>query len=176
MIGALWRLRRCLTHQSRVLYFKAIIMSDLMYGSNAFSPLLTANQLDRLQVMQNRAARAVFGLSHHTSARTLLLQLDTYRVSEIFRQKFIVLVWRSRNEHASSELQALLVPSSAGPTRLHSTMGLRQPPVFTRFGKGCLAFRGAQLWNTLPSDIRAISTLRQFRASMIPHTLTGLST
>ena len=175
-IGALWRLRRCLTHQSRVLYFKAIIMSDLMYGSNAFSPLLTANQLDRLQVMQNRAARAVFGLSHHTSARTLLLQLDTYRVSEIFRQKFIVLVWRSRNEHASSELQALLVPSSAGPTRLHSTMGLRQPPVSTRFGKGCLAFRGAQLWNTLPSDIRAISTLRQFRASMIPHTLTGLST
>eukprot|EP00117_Sycon_ciliatum_P013261 scpid22861/ scgid13992/ len=85
--------------------------SLLMYGTNAFSPLLTANQLDRLQVMQNRAARAVFGLSHHTSARTLLLQLDTYRVSEIFRQKFIVLVWRSRNGHASSDLQALLLSS-----------------------------------------------------------------
>ena len=136
--GALWRLRRCLTHQSRVLYFKAIIMSDLMYESNAFSPLLTANQLDRQPVMKNRAARAIFGLSHHTSSRTLLLKLDTYRVSEIFRQKFIVLVWRSRNGHASSDLQSLLVPSSACPTRLHSTMGLRQPPVCTRLGKGHL--------------------------------------
>ena len=146
-------------------------MSDLMYGSNAFSPVPTGNQLDRLQVMQNRVARSVFGLSHHTSARTLLLKLDAYRVSEIFRQKFIVLVWWSRNGHASSDQQAFLVPSSAGPTRLSFTIGLRQPPVCTRFGKGCLAFRGAQLWNTLPSNIRAISTLRQFRASMIPHTL-----
>ena len=126
-------------------------MSDLMYGSNAFSPLLTANQLDRLQVMQNRAARAVFGLSHHTSARTLLLKLDTYRVSEIFRQKFIVLVLRSRNGHASSDLQALLVPSSAGPTRLHSTMGLRQPPFCTRFGKGCLAFRAPSCGTPYPA-------------------------
>ena len=72
-IGALWRSRRCLCLGSRIQYVRSAIMPDLLHGSNAFSSSVKASQLDRLPVMQNQAARAVYGLPSHlcsASART----------------------------------------------------------------------------------------------------------
>ena len=66
-IGALWRSRRCLSLSSRIQYVKSVIMPDLLYGSNAFSSSLKVSQLDRLQVLQNRAARAVCRLTPRLS-------------------------------------------------------------------------------------------------------------
>ena len=92
-VGVLWRMRRCFSMQSRIQYLKSVIMPDFSYGSNAFSASLAGKHLDRLQVLQNRAARAVYGRSPRTSARNLLVQLGAYRVQEIFIQKLIFLVW-----------------------------------------------------------------------------------
>eukprot|EP00117_Sycon_ciliatum_P043456 scpid33100/ scgid31459/ len=171
-VGVLWRMRRCLSMQSRIQYFKSVIMPDFSYGSNAFSASLAGKHLDRLQVLQNRAARAVYGCSPRTSARNLLVQLGAYRVREIFIQKLIFLVWRCRYSRASPTLQVLLLPTSGAPTRLQLSMGLRPPPTRTELGKGCLAFQGARLWsNALPSEVRAIPHPAQFRTAAVPHSM-----
>ena len=69
-VGALWRARPCLTRRSREQYVKSVVMPDLLYGSVAFSGCLRQDQRSRLQVQQNRAARAVFGLPPRTKAPT----------------------------------------------------------------------------------------------------------
>ena len=66
---------------SLVLFFKAAIMPDLLYGSNAFSPGLTQAQTDRLQVAQNRGARAVYGRPGFSRASDLLERMQVFRRS-----------------------------------------------------------------------------------------------
>ena len=169
-IGALWRMRRCLNHQSRMTYFRSLIMSDLLYASNAYSSSLQRRYLDRLQVLQNSGARAVFGRPPWSSARDLLERIAVFRVAEVFNQKLAYLVWRCRYALASPELQALLTPAAPGPTGLQSAMGLCVPVSRSVAGRGRFACKGAVLWNALPSDIRAIHHARQFRTQVIPYT------
>ena len=110
-IGGLWRSRRCLCLSSRIQqwqHVRSVIMPDL-----AFSSSLKVSQLDRLQVLQNRAARAVYGLPPHTSAQPLLERMSLYRVRECYAQKRLVLVWRCVNGKASSDLQDLLFPGAS---------------------------------------------------------------
>ena len=57
------------------------VMPDLLYGSNCFYSCLTAQEVDRLQKLQNRAARAVFGKLPGTSAHPLLVQMGLFRIS-----------------------------------------------------------------------------------------------
>ena len=170
-IGVLWRMRRCLSTQGRITYFQSIIMPDLLYGSNAFSTSLAARHCHRLQVLQNRGARVVFGRPPWTSAHDLLERLSLYRVTEVYKQKLAFLAWRCRYGQASPELQVLLLPACGPSTRLDSGMGLCLPPARSSSGKGTFAFQGALCWNNLPSSIRSISVPRQFRAAAVPFLL-----
>ena len=85
-------MRRCLNHQSCMTYFRSLIMSDLLYASNAYSSSLQRRYLDRLQVLQNSGARAVFGRPPWSSARDLLECMAVFRVAEVFNQKLAYLV------------------------------------------------------------------------------------
>ena len=125
-IGALWRSRRCLSLSSRIQYVRSVIMPDLLYGSKAFSSSLKVSQLDRLQpvqVLQNRAARAVYGLPPHTSAQPLLERMSLYRVRECYAQKRLVLVWRCVNGKASS----VLLSRTYSHHQLAAPLGTRFP-------------------------------------------------
>ena len=151
-IGALWRMRRCLNHQSRMTYFRSLIMSDLLYASNAYSSSLQRRYLDRLQVLQNSGARAVFGRPPWSSARDLLERIAVFRVAEVFNQKLAYLVWRCRYALASPELQALLTPAAPGPTRLQSAMGLCVPVSRSVAGRraGALCLQGCCIMECPP--------------------------
>ena len=170
-IGALWRMRRCLSTQGRITYFQSIIMPDLLYGSNAFSTSLAARHCHRLQVLHNRGARVVFGRPPWTSAHGLLKRLSLYRVTEVCKQKLAFLAWRCRYHQTCPELQVLLLPACGRSTRLDSGMGLCLPPALSNSGKGTFAFQGALCWNNLPSSICSISVPRQFRAAAVPFLL-----
>ena len=54
-------------------------MPDLLYGSVAFSPGLTQAQTDRLQVAQNRGARAVYGRPGFSRASDLLERMQVFK-------------------------------------------------------------------------------------------------
>ena len=119
--------RKSLTLASRVLFFKAAIMPDLLYGSVAFSPGLTQAQTDRLQVAQNRGARAVYGRPGFSRASDLLERMQVFRIGEVHRQKVLVFVWRCIHASASPFLQELFVRCADRRTRLDLALGLREP-------------------------------------------------
>ena len=62
-IGALWRARRSLSRSARRLFVQAVVIPDIVYGSNASFPALLGRQLYRLGLLQNRAIRAIDGQS-----------------------------------------------------------------------------------------------------------------
>ena len=141
-VGALWRARRCLTRKSREQYVKSVVMPDLLYGSVAFSGCLRQDQRSRLQVQQNRAARAVFGLPPRTSAQSLLARLQLYGIEELHKQKTLIMIWRCSNGRASNALQALLEHPSTRTTRAQRSLGLRVPKSASKAGHDRPTARG----------------------------------
>jgi hypothetical protein len=170
-IGALWRSRRCLSLQARTAYLKSVIMPDLLYGSNCFFASLSRHQLQRLQRLQNRAARAVYGVAPYISAQPLLRKLNLYRMEEIFRQKSLALVWRCLNKKSSPKLRHLLSVPTAARTRHGDGRGLLLPPAKHRSGKIRFAHAAVVHWNALPAQIRKVATLNEFKLACIPYTL-----
>ena len=175
-MGALWRARRCLTRKSREQYVKSVVMPDLLYGSVAFSGCLRQDQRSRLQVQQNRAARAVFGLPPRTSAQPLLARLQLYGIEELHKQKTLIMIWRCSNGRASNALQALLEHPSTRTTRAQRSLGLRVPKSASKAGHDRPTARGSILWNTLPSDVRGITQYHQFKQACLPFCLASSST
>ena len=101
-IGALWRARRCLSRSSRKIYVKAIVMPDMIYGVCSFSAALRVTQLQRLQAMQNRAIRCIDGSPPCSAMQPLLAANSIYRVTELFKQKLLIFIWRCLNDSTNS--------------------------------------------------------------------------
>ncbi|XP_065182692.1 uncharacterized protein LOC135813528 [Sycon ciliatum] len=108
-IGALWRARRSLSRSARRLFVQAVVIPDIVYGSNAFFPALLGRQLDRLGLLQNRAIRAIDGHPPYTTVHPLLVQ---HWIGELSKRKILVLVWRCLHGKSSATLSVLFVRSA----------------------------------------------------------------
>eukprot|EP00117_Sycon_ciliatum_P009996 scpid19184/ scgid12064/ len=64
---------------ARRLFAQAVVIPDIVYGSNAFFPALLGRQLDRLGLLQNRAIGAIDGHPRYTTVHPLLVQHGLYR-------------------------------------------------------------------------------------------------
>ena len=70
----------------------AVIMPEIMYGSNYFLSALHQHHLELLQKLQNRAVKAVYGEPPH--AHPLLGASPLYILLELFRHKMLCFVLR----------------------------------------------------------------------------------
>ena len=86
-ISALWRARRSLSRSARHLFVQAVVIPDVVYGSNAFFSALLGRQLDRLGLLQNRAIRAIDGHPPYTTLHPLPVQHGLYRIGELSKAK-----------------------------------------------------------------------------------------
>ena len=170
-LGALWRARRCLSQHARAQYVLAVIMPDMLYASSCFSASLSAAQVTRLQTLQNRAARTVFGAPQRESAHPLLVRLGVFRVAECFHQRTLALTWKGLHGEASPAISQLFQHQAARHTRLQESDGLVLPVARTAAGKGRFAFSAASKWNLLPAEVRSAGALKEFQAAAVPYTL-----
>ena len=170
-VGALWRTRRCLSLAARVTYLKSVVMPDLTYASSCFVFCLTAQQATDLQTLENKAVRAVFGTRPYDSAQPLLQRVELYRISELHKQKALLLTWRCIHGIAGNRLCGLISRSPDRRTRLQKDIGAHVPPAASRAGQARFSVAAPKLWNALPSDIRTIPQRSVFKMSVIPHTL-----
>ena len=170
-IGALWRARRCLSRSSRKIYVKAIVMPDMIYGACSFSAALRVTQLQRLQAMQNRAIRCIDGSPPCSAMQPLLAANSIYRVTELFKQKLLIFIWRCLNDSTSLALAQLLKPAacSGRSTRHQHANGLLSQPARSRCGQTRFATAGALLWNSLPREVRTVSRLQDFKLACLPY-------
>ena len=136
-IRALWRARRCLSRSSRKVYVKAIVIPDMIYGACSFSAALRVTQLQRLQAMQNRAIRCIDGSPPCSAMQPLLAANSIYRVTELFKQKLLIFIWRCLNDstslalaqqHAAAEVRAISMPMVCSASQLAVGVAKRDSP------------------------------------------------
>ena len=165
-ISAIKRCRACLPNETLILLFNAVVKPhfdycDIVWG-NCSNTLAS-----KLQKLQNRAARILTYSSYDTPTDTVLKKLGW---SKLHRQRdyhLADMVFKSINGLAPTYLQEKCIDRKeiCKYSIRDSSNKLSLPLPRTNYLKNSYSYKGAVLWNSLPSDTRAKTSINDFRTS-----------
>ena len=151
--------RNCIVHA---------FISSKLDNLNALLCGLPDNSLQRLQMIQNTAARIVCRMSKYDHISPLLYQLHWLSVKYQIQYKILLLVYKCLNNLAPGYLSSLLTRYQPERSLRSSSLNLlKQPPSRLKsYGDRAFSVCGPRLWNSLPSDVRSCTTLDHFKTSL----------
>ena len=121
---------------------------------------------DKLQKLQNRAARILTFSNYDTNADLLIKRLGWRKLDSQRKIQKVTMVYKSLNGLNPDYLQPLFnYRNSVINYTLRDTEGkLTIPMPRTNYLKNSFGYSGAELWNNLPIHVRQAVTLKQFKA------------
>ena len=144
-----------------------LVISRIDY-CNALLAGLPKTLTDRLQRIQNTAARIITRTPRHHHITPALVHLHWLPVSARIDLKVLVYVFKVLSGTAPAYLTELVeqrVPTRA--LRSNNTTQLVPPRSRTKmYGERSFRSAGARLWNALPQNIRSITTLSSFKRTL----------
>lgn len=164
-LRAFAHIRSYLSLSSANLVASSIVSSRLDYCNSLLNGL-SAHNIQRLQCVQNRAARIVLGVGHRVSAEPLLRKLHWLPVAKRIQYKTALVTFKVLSTHQPPYLSSLLVPYNPSRTLRSSTSNfLTVPRVKTAFQTRAFSVAAPHLWNSLPAALRS---LIDFNPSSLP--------
>ncbi|XP_041464611.1 uncharacterized protein LOC121415475 [Lytechinus variegatus] len=165
----LWRVRRFIDKQTCHAAVRALVLSRLDYCNSLFS-VLSQKDLDRLQRLQNSAARLVFSAPLRTRTEPLRLELHWLPVRQRIAFKILLLVFKSLNHRSPEYIDNILIRrSQVRTTRSSSSIWLTQRLSKRRAGETSFPVIAAKLWNHLPAAVKMASSVEQFKKAIKSH-------
>ena len=162
MIGAFRRIRPLISQSTAVLVYNSLIQPHFDYCTlvwDGFSDQLS----DKLQKLQNWAARVIWKANNMTSL-SLLLDILKWGKLVIRRKKHkAIMMFKSLNEQAPVYLQNLFHEQSTDYDLRNSVHKLSLPRLRTNYLKWSFSYSGALFWNSLPDNVREIKSIRKFK-------------
>ena len=150
----------------------ALVFSRLDYGSATLAGL-PKQLMDRLQSVQNAAARLIFKACRqdHVQPEPLLRSLHWLRVPERISFRLAVLVYRclhgSAPGYLASDLQRVSDLNARWRLRSSTTSALVAPRTLrATIGDQTFPAAAASVWNSLPELVRASPSLQVFRSRL----------
>ena len=169
-LGKGGRIRKYLFRRSTEMLIHAFVSSRVDY-CNSLLYGLPAYQLNKLQRVQNAAARLIFLESKYCHVRPLLYNLHWLPVKFRIDFKILLLTYKAINGLAPFYLQELISLKEACKYKLRSDCdGLLLNPVkfktLTTLGDRSFAAAAPQLWNSLPYSIRSSPSVASFKKTL----------
>ena len=156
-LGAFQHLGRKLPRSCRKILAATMIMSRIMYLMPVWGGT-TDNYVRKVQVLQNKTARWVTGLQKKTRIKDLLVACGWFSVRELIDIHTTLVIWKlvhmkkpghlSRNMNVQEDLLI-----EVNENRL-------------QFTDRSLTSRGTSLWNRLPSELREIRLVANFKRKL----------
>ncbi len=148
----------------------AFISSRLDYCNALYSGISKRN-LQRLQLIQNAAARLLTRTKKRDHITPILAGLHWLPVSFRIDFKILLLVFKALKSQASVYICDLLIPYEPDHCLRSSSRALLMVPksrLVTK-GDGGFAICAPKLWNSLPGDIRHATTVCSFKSLLKTH-------
>ena len=161
------RIRRSLTTNAYRTIVHALVMSLVDY-CNAVLYGLPDAQLEKLQLVQNAAARLVTGTHRRVPITPVLFALHWLPIRQRIQFKLLLLVYRCTHQLAPAYLTDLVVPYVPARSLRSAELNLFVVKRYNleRYGRRSFSVAGPSLWNALPSAIRNSMSLSAFRSSL----------
>ena len=120
-----------------------------------------------LQLLQNRAARAVTRLEFSTPVKTLLLQCGWLSVNQLVYFHTLILTFNIRKHKQPLFLSKKLSHDFSRLTRLALSDGIRRMDRNKlSVTQASFRVRATKYWNSLPTDIRQCSKIGNFKVKV----------
>ena len=163
-IGAIKRIRPYVHFATMKLIYNCLIQPYFDYCSIIWDSC-GSTLADKLQKLQNRAARVLTSSSYDTNADYLFDKLGWKKLASQRKMAKAIMVYKSLNGLAPDYLSEMFVDrSSITNYALRDTGGkLALPQPRTNYLKNSFGYSGAALWNSLPAELRQANTLNKFR-------------
>ena len=169
-LGALKRCRRFVPQSTLHSVFSALIQPHFDYCSVVWRHC-NKTLSDKLQKLQNRAARILTFSSYDTNAGLLFERLGWKGLESQRQIQEAIMVYKSLNGLVPTYLQSIFTDrNNITQYELRDTVGkLAVPLPRTNYLKNSFGYQGAVLWNSLPHDLRQAQTLNGFRIGCRHH-------
>ena len=135
---------------------------------NSLLYMLPDTQLNRIQRIQNSAVRLVTGAKAHGHISPILIRLHWLPVKARIEFKILVLVYKCLHIMAPVYLSELIAIYKPSRNLLSSQNPLLVVPKISTKTYGSRSFQAASadLWNTLPREIKLSDTLAKFMTKL----------
>ena len=162
-IGAIKRIRPFVSPEILHYIYNALVQPHFDYCSIVWGNC-GKTLSERLQKLQNRAARILTSSSYDADARYLLQQLGWKDLITQRQIQVALMVFKALNDLAPDYLSSMFTErSTSGYVLRDSTNKLNVPLPRTNYLKRSFSYRGATLWNSLPCNLRQEKSLNRFK-------------
>ena len=122
-------------------------------------------EINRLQKLQNRAARILVNSSFDTPSNQLIGKLGWKIINELIDLESLTMVFKCLNELTPPYFRSLFrtIWQSTSYRLRNASTDLRIPKTSTENGKKPFRFRGVKLWNSLSANCKQVVFLSTFK-------------
>ena len=138
------------------------MQSKFDYCNSLFLNLNKSN-IDKLQKVQNAAARLVLGKRRRESAREALHELHWLNVESRIIFKTILIVYKFVKGACSENIQFTFKTFNG---RMDDFLLLNTPNFKSMYGKRIFEYNGSRLWNALSYEMRVEEDVDKFKKSL----------
>ena len=151
-------IKKFLTIDSLKILVSCFILSRLDY-CNSLLYGTTEDTLDRLQKVQNAAARLIFGLRKHDHITDTLKKLHWLPIRSRIEYKIAIITYKTLHGDGPQYLKELLVPIQHQRSLRSSKKCLLKVPKFKleSGGKRSFSYAAPIVWNSLPEDLKSMN-------------------
>jgi len=172
-------IRRSVSNDVMQSLIVALVFSRLDNGSATFAGL-PKQLMDRLQSVQNAAARLIFKACRRGHIQPLPRRLHWLRMPERISFRLAVLVYRclhgSAPGYLAADLQRVSHLNARRRLRSSTTSALVVPRTArSTIGDRTFPATAASVWNSLPESVRSSPSLQVFRSRLKTELLPGLT-
>ena len=162
-IGAIKRIRPFVPPDTLIYIYSALIQPHFDYCNLVWGNC-GKTLSDRLQKLQNRAARLLTSSSYDADAKGLIRQLGWKDLCTQRQIQKALMVYRSLNGLVPEYLSSKFLKRNGTRYSLRDSENkLVVPLPRTNYLKNSFSYSGAALWNSLPCNLRMIKSLNQFK-------------
>jgi hypothetical protein len=161
-LTALKKISKNATFATRLMVANSCFMSVISYLISVWGGT-EAYVIRAVQVMQNKAARAITKLSWYTPTRTLLLQCNWLSIKQLIFYHTVLQVWKVRTAGLPVYINSRIELSV---TRSADEGTLRVPIVESAMARKSFLVRSAVMWNSIPPSLRSISKFETFKSKL----------
>ena len=164
------RIRRYLSSEATKSLVNGLVTSRMDY-CNALLHSLPNALTDKLQRVQNTAARIITRTSRHSHITPVLRELHWLPIQYRIQYKILVHTYNALNDRSPLYITDMLNKYRPSRTlRSQNTLTLVTPRIKTvKYGQRCYKHTAPSLWNVLPSNIREARTIYTFKKLLKTH-------
>ena len=166
-IRSIGRIRKYLTKENLKLLVNALVISRLDY-CNSILYGLPKQELDKLQRIQNTAARLITGTKHYESIKPALRELHWLPIESRIIFKLLLITFKIIHGLCPAYLSPLLQQYCPQRNLRSSSKLLFTVPIVNSvtYGERAFSFSAPKLWNTLPNSVKNAPSLSTFKSAL----------